>query len=147
MYSRGCVWFAKSFSCLTQLNVMLGRVVLWLSWGFDNIANIEFVWWGGGVVCKIIFMSNPTLGYVSLSWVVVELGFWQQRLRPDYLIILWLKSTFLYKIYSRLYSYRCISEHMWVLSGSSIKILSCINDIKIIVYICFIKILVLWIND
>ena len=42
-----------------------------------HLADIEFVWWGGGVVCKIIFMSNPTLGYVSLSWVVVELGFWQ----------------------------------------------------------------------
>ena len=32
------------------------------------IANIEFVRWGvGGVVCKVIFMSNPTKGYVRLS--------------------------------------------------------------------------------
>ena len=30
-------WFAKSFSCLTQLKVMLGWVELWLSWGFDNL--------------------------------------------------------------------------------------------------------------
>ena len=47
-----------------------------------DIANIEFLWWGvggGGVVCKVIFMSNPTFGYVRLSWVVVELGFWQQH--------------------------------------------------------------------
>ena len=29
-------WCAKSFSCLTQLKVMLGWVELWLSWGFDN---------------------------------------------------------------------------------------------------------------
>ena len=29
-------WYAKSFSCLTQLKIMLGWVVLWLSWGFDN---------------------------------------------------------------------------------------------------------------
>ena len=29
-------WYAKSFSCLTQLKVMLGWVELWLSWGFDN---------------------------------------------------------------------------------------------------------------
>ena len=29
-------WFAKSFSCLTQLKVMLGWVELWLSWGFNN---------------------------------------------------------------------------------------------------------------
>ena len=39
------VWvggYAKSFSCLTQLKVMLGWVELWLSWGFDNIKpNIE----------------------------------------------------------------------------------------------------------
>ena len=46
-----------------------------------DIGNIEFVWWGmgGGVVCKVIFVSNPTLGYVRLSWVVVELGFWQLK--------------------------------------------------------------------
>ena len=35
---------------------------------------------GGGVVvvvvvCKVIFVSNPTEGYVRLSCVVVELGF------------------------------------------------------------------------
>ena len=29
-------YYAKSFSCLTQLKVMLGWIVLWLSWGFDN---------------------------------------------------------------------------------------------------------------
>ena len=42
------------------------------------IGYIEFVWWWGErVVCKVIFMSNPTRGYVMLNWVVVELGFWQ----------------------------------------------------------------------
>ena len=29
--------YAKSFSCLTQPKAMLGRVELWLSWGFDNL--------------------------------------------------------------------------------------------------------------
>ena len=40
-----------------------------------DIASIEFLWWvvGGGVACKVIFMSNPTkvmLGWVQfwLSW-------------------------------------------------------------------------------
>ena len=33
--------YAKSFSCLTQLKVMLGWVELWLSLGFDKIINIE----------------------------------------------------------------------------------------------------------
>ena len=28
--------YAKSFSCLTQLKVMLGWVDLWFGWGFDN---------------------------------------------------------------------------------------------------------------
>ena len=32
-------WYAKSFSCLTQLKVKLGWVELWLSWGFDNDDN------------------------------------------------------------------------------------------------------------
>ena len=32
----GVGWYAKSFSCLTQLKVMFGQVELWLSWGFDN---------------------------------------------------------------------------------------------------------------
>ena len=54
----------KSFSCQTQLR--LCYVELMLSWGFDNIVNIEF-----SVVvvcsCSVIFVSNPTLGYVRLS--------------------------------------------------------------------------------
>ena len=33
-----------------------------------DIADIEFLWGGGGgVVWKVIFMSNPTYGYVRLS--------------------------------------------------------------------------------
>ena len=56
-----------------------------------DIGNIEFLWWGGGwgggVVCKVIFMSNPTLGYVRLSWVAVELGVWQNLLL--YYFIIW----------------------------------------------------------
>ena len=35
--------YAKSFSCLTQLKVMLGCVELWLSWGFDNIDFINIL--------------------------------------------------------------------------------------------------------
>ena len=35
----GLGWCAKSFSCLTQLKVMLGWVELWLSWGFDNLTT------------------------------------------------------------------------------------------------------------
>ena len=31
-----------------------------------DIADIEFIWGGGGVVCKVIFVSNPTQGYVRL---------------------------------------------------------------------------------
>ena len=38
----GVGWFAKSFSCLTQLKVMLGWVELWLSWGFDKKFIIVF---------------------------------------------------------------------------------------------------------
>ena len=42
-WGGGC---AKSFSCLTQLKVMLGWVELWLSWGFDNIwFDIGFKFW------------------------------------------------------------------------------------------------------
>ena len=46
----GVGWCAKSFSCLTQLKVMLGWVELWLSWGFDNIGfnigfNIRIQYW------------------------------------------------------------------------------------------------------
>ena len=35
-------WYAKSFSCLTQLKVMLGWVELWLSLGFDKKLIIVF---------------------------------------------------------------------------------------------------------
>ena len=35
----GVVVCAMSFSCLTQLKVMLGLVELGLSWGFDNFSN------------------------------------------------------------------------------------------------------------
>ena len=34
----------KSFSCLTQLKVMLGWVELWLSWGFDNLLKRRLVY-------------------------------------------------------------------------------------------------------
>ena len=46
----------------------------WFSNSLD-IADIEFVWvvggGGGGVVCKVIFVSNPTK--VMLNWGCVEL--------------------------------------------------------------------------
>ena len=32
-----------------------------------DITNIEFLWWGG-VVCKVIFMSNPTFVELLLHW-------------------------------------------------------------------------------
>ena len=38
-------WCAKSFSCLTQLEVMLGWVELWLTWGFDNFISKNFTIW------------------------------------------------------------------------------------------------------
>ena len=41
-----------------------------------DIANIEFLWWlgvGGGVVCKVIFVSNPVYVMLRLSKDVVEL--------------------------------------------------------------------------
>ena len=47
--------------------------MLRLGWGFDNIVNIAFLWVGGGwggVVCKVIFMSNPTT-VLRLCCVVV----------------------------------------------------------------------------
>ena len=40
----------------------------------------EFRWWVGGVVCKVIFVSNPT--YIELFWVVgcvVVLTIWFER--------------------------------------------------------------------
>ena len=45
----------------------------WVSNSWD-IANIEFVWWGG---CKVIIMSNPTRLRLGYGWFVVRLGFWQ----------------------------------------------------------------------
>ena len=59
----------------------------WVSNSWD-IANSEFLWWG--VVCKVIFMSSPTWGYVRLSWVVVELGFWQFGFQLFFFPNLWL---------------------------------------------------------
>ena len=34
----------------------------------DHFSIIEFTGWVGGWVCKVIFVSNPTLGYFRLNW-------------------------------------------------------------------------------
>ena len=60
---------------LRNLPLKFGQNRVSNSW---DIAEIEFVWVGGGWggVCTVIFMSNLQL---QLGWgyVVVELGFWQ----------------------------------------------------------------------
>ena len=75
-----------------------------------DIADIEFLWWwlGGGVVCKVIFVSNPT--YVRLSWVVVELGFWQYFDRAW--VVRWCGSNFMSCCMKIIYSYNWWKNHL-----------------------------------
>ena len=56
------VYIAHGLAVTTVSNLNLSGFELDLGLGFDNIDDIEFVLVGGwgGVVCKVIFVSNPT---------------------------------------------------------------------------------------
>ena len=70
-------WGAKSFSCLTQLKVMLGLVELWLSWGFDNEDKED-----GGKGSRVKwssaecfhFLQEATMGVSHIGGKMVLLG-------------------------------------------------------------------------
>ena len=58
--------FKEHYNDDDMVNVKKKHFNLWENWVSNSwdIANIEFVWGvgggGWGVVCKVIFMSNPT---------------------------------------------------------------------------------------
>ena len=64
-------WYAKSFSCLTQLKVMLGWVELWLSWGLwqhhsTPVQHMELIWiWS---VIDVYFISLWCVSYLQSIW-------------------------------------------------------------------------------
>ena len=61
-------------------------------------ANIDFLWWGDGVACTVIFMSNPTtvlwLRCVVVGVVTIEEEKFEHAVLRSYILFRDLKSFY-----------------------------------------------------